>query len=815
MNYLSILPRLVLIGFLVGIWGLNSVAGSLENSVQANNHANASKPVEDAIQDLIEQGETYRTKGHLIEAGNRFRQALELAKQSGNAKNESLATGLYGYILFLQQDYAQAKALLQSALAQAKAEGLQLLAAIHSNHLGNYYSARKQWAEAQSAYSDALKSAELGKDTALMVSIQINQIKLDAKHNPTAAWKHLMRIKQPLTAVEPIIERIHMLLAAGYQATTIIDYQATNQSQRIEFASQLLNEGLLLARQINHARYQSLALGHLGKMDEGRRLYAQALQLTDAAVNVLPGFGDDDFLIQLQWQRGRLLKALGDNSAALIAYRRAVNHIEAVRGDIPVDYQDGRSSFRETLQPVYLGLADLLIQQSDLSEDRETAQRLLKNARTTVELIKKTELEDYFNNRCNIQSLPEAEIESIAPRTAALYPIILDDRLELLISLPDGIFHKSVAVPGALVKKSAKRLAAGLRKQHKDYKEYKVPAAELYQWLIAPITTLLQRHQINTLVFVPDGALRLVPLATLYDGEHYLIENYAVATSPGLTLFDPKPLSRQNANMLVAGLSVPGPGIKTLPDRYLQAILNVVGKKSYSQDRSENDRRDLARNIFGRGSVDGTKQPSVDPDMRNLLNQPEIYASVQSLLSLPGVKKEVDKLSQLFPGTTLHNETFKLSRVRQEIDQSSPYNVVHVASHGVFGSSSAESFILAHDQIITIDQLEVLLNSERLKNNPIELLTLSACQTAEGDDRSPLGISGIALRSKVRSVLGTLWSVNDAATLAFMERFYRELQDPDISKARAIQLAQQQLMKIDKYKHPFFWSPFLLIGNWL
>ncbi len=812
MNYFSILPRLLLFGLLSGIYGLNALAGTLEEINPADHNPQATKLAEGSIQDLIMQGETYRAKGHLIKAGNSFRQALELAKQSGNAKSQSLATGLYGYILFLQQDYAQAEPLLQSALTQAKTMGSQVLTAIHSNHLGNYYSARKQTVAAESAYGDALAAAEQGKDTALIVRIQINQIRLDSIRNPEAAWKRLQRINNQLTTVEPIAERVPLLLAAGYQATKIIDYQVDNQNQHIEFASQLLNEGLSLARKMGHARFQSMALGYLGKMDESRGLNKQALKLTDQAVNVLPGFGDDDFLLQWQWQRGRLLKALGDHSAALIAYRRAVNHIEAIRGDIPVDYQDGRSSFRETLQPVYLGLADLLIQQSEATDDRETVQNLLRNARNTVELIKKTELEDYFNNRCNIESLPEIEIETIAPKTAALYPVVLEDRLELLISLPDGIFHKSVAVPGARVKKSAKRLAARLRNYTSDVKQ---PAKELYQWLIAPIAKLLERHQINTLVFIPDGALRLVPLAALYDGEHYVIETYAVATSPGLTLFDPKPLSRQNTHMLVAGLSIPGEVINTLPDKYLQALVNVVEENSHTPNRSANKSRDLANKLFGRGAANDAKQTPVNPNIRSLLNKPAIYASVRDLLSLPGVKTEVDKLSQLFPGTALHNETFKLPRVRQEIGQALPYNVVHLASHGVFGSSSDDSFIMAHDQIITIDELEVLLSSENLKNDPIELLTLSACQTAEGDDRSPLGFSGIAIRAKVRSVLGSLWSVDDDATLAFMESFYRQLQDPDISKARAVQLAQQQLLKNHDYQHPYFWSPFLLIGNWL
>ncbi|MEE9424701.1 MAG: CHAT domain-containing protein, partial [Methylococcales bacterium] len=694
MNYFSILSRLFLLVLLSVICGLNVVAESLEDIAQADKNPNTTKPAVVPIQDLIMQGETYRAKGHLIEAGNSFRQALELAKQSGNAKSQSLATGLYGYNLFLQQDYAQARPLLLSALTQAKSVGSQVLAAIHGNHLGNYYSARKQTVEAESAYSDALAAAKQGKDTALIVRVQINQIRLDSMRNPTAAWKRLQSIKSQLTTVEPIAERIPLLLAAGYQATKTIDYQADNQNQHIEFAGQLLNEGLSLAKRLGHARYQSMALGYLGKMNENRGLNKRALKLTDQAVNVLQGFGDDDFLLQWEWQRGRLLKVLGDHSAALIAYRRAVNHIEAIRGDIPVNYQDGRSSFRETLQPVYLGLADLLIQQSEATEDREAAQTLLKNARNTVELIKKTELEDYFNNRCNIESLPEIEIETIAPKTAALYPVVLEDRLELLISLPDGIFHKSVAVPSTRVEKSAKRLATGLRNYSNDFKQ---PATELYQWLIAPITELLERHQINTLVFIPDGALRLVPLAALYDGEHYVIENYAVATSPGLTLFDPQPLSRQNTHMLVAGLSIPGEVINTLPDKYLQALVNVAEENSHTPTRSANKSRDLTSKLFGRGVADEAKQMHVDPNIRSLLNKPAIYASVKDLLSLPGVKTEVDKLSQLFSGTALHNETFKLPRVRQEIGQALPYNVVHLASHGVFGSSSDDSFIMAHD----------------------------------------------------------------------------------------------------------------------
>lgn len=122
---------------------------------------------------------------------------------------------------------------------------------------------------------------------------------------------------------------------------------------------------------------------------------------------------------------------------------------------------------------------------------------------------------------------------------------------------------------------------------------------------------------------------------------------------------------------------------------------------------------------------------------------------------------------------------------------------------------------MTYDQLVTVDQLENLLMSEEFGDTPIELLTLSACQTAEGDDRAPLGLSGVALKAKVRSVLGSLWSVSDEATVQLMENFYMRLNSPNLSKAQALQQAQIVLLKDRKRSHPYYWSPFILIGNWL
>ena len=160
------------------------------------------------------------------------------------------------------------------------------------------------------------------------------------------------------------------------------------------------------------------------------------------------------------------------------------------------------------------------------------------------------------------------------------------------------------------------------------------------------------------------------------------------------------------------------------------------------------------------------------------------------------------------------NESFTVEGFKKQA-MLEPYSVVHIASHGVFGKTADTSFIMTYDGILNMDALEQLLKSDKFSKQPVELLTLSACQTAEGDDRAPLGLSGIALKAKVRSVLGTLWPVSDQAASVLMTDFYKALSAPNTSKAQALRLAQIALIKQKQFENPFYWSPFILAGNWL
>ncbi|MEL6502431.1 MAG: CHAT domain-containing protein, partial [Cyanobacteria bacterium J06623_1] len=118
-----------------------------------------------------------------------------------------------------------------------------------------------------------------------------------------------------------------------------------------------------------------------------------------------------------------------------------------------------------------------------------------------------------------------------------------------------------------------------------------------------------------------------------------------------------------------------------------------------------------------------------------------------------------------------------------------------------------------------VNQFDNLLRAGSLRRSkPIELLVLSACNTAQGDNEAILGLAGVAVRAGARSTIATLWSADDEATANLMGKFYTNLsQDNEISKARALRQAQLQLLaeSDSQYRHPFYWAPFVLVGNWL
>ena len=180
---------------------------------------------------------------------------------------------------------------------------------------------------------------------------------------------------------------------------------------------------------------------------------------------------------------------------------------------------------------------------------------------------------------------------------------------------------------------------------------------------------------------------------------------------------------------------------------------------------------------------------------------------------LKNVQAEIEAINQIFRGKQLVNQDFTLANFETQLSRKN-YPIVHIATHGKFGVDGDNTFLVAYDQKINIETLDNILRS-RPNQEPIELLTMSACQTAAGDERSTLGIAGVAVRAGASSALATLWYINDEATVPLIQEFYLQLRQPEVTKAEALRRAQIKMIKDINYNHPGIWSPFMIIGNWI
>jgi CHAT domain-containing protein len=659
----------------------------------------------------------------------------------------------------------------------------------YATDLGNLAVMRRRQDEAARYYADARVLAADNPEIRAAVDLNLTRL---TPHN-----ERLARLDTLFPAIDklpdsPIKARLYLNL--GIQARALgtagmpLAYRSLDQARRL-LAPAGNSRGLVEALDALAQLYEEQ-----GRADDALYLTREAL----AAAKALAPNSVADLTINLEWRQGRLLRAAKQDDLALAAYQRAVDQIEAIRQDIPIEYDDGRSSFQATLGPIYLGLIDLLLQADD-QQPSDLREARLRRTIAIVELIKQTEMQDFLGDRCVVESDYRIRDQTLSAKTAVLYPILLPDRIELLLETRSGLVRRTVDVSARTVESTTRTFADVLRNAGPNYL---APAKLLYAWLIQPFDTVFAEQAIDTLIFVPDGALRLIPLDALHDGRQFVLEKYATATVIGMTMTNGSQSGKRRLESLVAGMSEPGPIVAKLDDETVKQIIGNVEARSSSIVLAENQVLRSPRAYLLRGL------PSA------LENTAQRDAALRDALALPGVKVEVDAVGGILHGKSLLNETFTVANFGREAD-TGIYQIVHIASHGVFGGTASASYIMAYDDFLTLDGLQSVLRSEKFQNNPVELLTLSACETAEGDDRSPLGISGAAIKARAKSVLGTLWPVDDRVARAVMENFYTNLQSGQRSKAQALRDAQLQIRKTEEFAQPFFWAPFVLIGNWL
>ncbi|MEO0852380.1 MAG: CHAT domain-containing protein, partial [Cyanobacteria bacterium J06648_11] len=447
---------------------------------------------------------------------------------------------------------------------------------------------------------------------------------------------------------------------------------------------------------------------------------------------------------QWQWQLGRILKARDRLDEAIDAYAVAYDTLQSLRRDLVAVNPDVQFTFRDRVEPVYREYVDLLLQDRP---DDAPGQFEFQRAREAIEALQLAELDNFFRSAClDAQIVPLDAVDRSG--TAVLYPILLRDRVEVILSLPDEPLQHFVArAPQAEVEQTLEQLRRELAKPYTS-PTGKALAERVYTWLMRQTIPALDRAQVDTLAFVLDGRLRDVPMAALYDGERYLVEDFAVAIAPGLQLVAPRSLEPQQLQALTAGLTQSRHGFSPLVH----------------------------------------------------------------------VGSELERIDSAIASRALIDESFTSEALARQIAEL-PYPIVHLATHGQFSSNADDTFVLAWDKPIQVEDFDTLLrrrdDPEATASGAIELLVLSACDTAAGDDRATLGLAGLALRAGARSTLASLWALDDESGAQLMGQFYRELAQTGTSKAQALRRAQLAMLSDPDYRHPAHWSPFVLVGNWL
>jgi len=187
--------------------------------------------------------------------------------------------------------------------------------------------------------------------------------------------------------------------------------------------------------------------------------------------------------------------------------------------------------------------------------------------------------------------------------------------------------------------------------------------------------------------------------------------------------------------------------------------------------------------------------------------------STHDVSNLPNVSEEIKTIQQIMGGTILQEETFTLNDIQNELNKK-PYNILHFCTHGTFGSHPELIQLNTFNKPIYLDELNKIIALCNYRKQPIDLLTLSACDTARGDERAILGLGGVAVKTGAKTAIASLWQVEDKAASEIMISFYHALKNNNGQKAKSLQEAQMQMINSKQFSHPSYWSPFILIGDW-
>ncbi|MFE4106468.1 CHAT domain-containing protein [Almyronema epifaneia] len=726
------------------------------------------------VRSLIRQAKALQAQGFYLRSVTEILQPLTAALQQ-QPDSLSKVTSLHtlGEALVVAGDLSSARQTVNQAIrlaeqlaADSRTEpsqqpALQQAIAAARLTLGNIL----KFTDTTAALNEYAQVVRLA-DPANQVRAKLNLLSLFIEQNRFAdAPAVVADLQTQLATLPPNQDTLESQIHFVYD---LLAWKAATRSSQP--SDELLFDQLAIARdqaiKLNHKRSIAYVTGAFGQAYTLNQDFEQARTATEAALFLAKSINAKDITYRWYDQLGEILEQQRDRSGAIAAYSGAVETLKALRADLANVNPDVQFSFKENIEPIHRKLVSLLLD-ADSSDGNN-----LDQARRVIESLRVEELNDYLRAACLDRQ--EVDLEEIASnqQVAVVYPIILEKQLAIITSLPrPGTGTKQVATTAnqanfKLYRQdiAATQIQAQFRQLRQAFSNrvslgFREAATTAYDLLIRPMELDLASANVQTLVFVLDGAMRSVPMAALLDSQtnEYLIEKYSIALTPGIELFAPRPLQSQQLSVLAFGLSE---GITvSLPDG---------GSERFSD--------------------------------------------------LPNVETELQEIKTYIPNTQAFiNEAFTPTAFAKAVESSSA-PILHLATHGQFSSENRNTFIVARSQepIFSEKFTTILQSNELNRSGDIELLVLSACETAAGDERAALGLAGLAVRAGARSTLASLWQVDDVATSLLMGRFYESLSTRQVTKAEALRQAQLAILENPRFRrHPYYWAPFVLIGNWL
>ncbi|MEB3218957.1 MAG: CHAT domain-containing protein [Nostocales cyanobacterium 94392] len=790
-------------------------------------------------------------QGLFKEALKTWQQELPIRREIGDKAGEGVTLNNIGEVYRNLAEYPKALDYLQQALAIHRSIDNKSMEGITLNNIGNVYWNLGEYPKALDYLQQALTIAKQIGDKP-MEGTTINSIGLVYKK--LGEYPKALKYYQQALAIR---KQVGDKAGEGVTLNNIAGIY--NSLEEYSKALDYYKGALAIAKQIGHKQIEGVTLNNIAGIYESLEEYVKALDYYQQALIIARQIDDKAGEANRLNNIGFTLESQNQLELAIVFYKQSVNIYETIRQNLKVLPKEQQESYTETVADTYRNLADLLLKQNRileaqrvldllkvqeldnyltnvrgnqktssgiplLSQEEKVARQLAAIQGKEIELGKElTKLQQLCSAKCTsaqenrkeeiyqLQQLIRQEYnafikgdevkalirqlnqtaqeqnlrlanlnrlsDNLQKDAVLLYPLILEDRLELILVTPNSPpIRRTATVKREDLNRTILEFRSALQNPNTNTKN---PANTLYQWLIKPIENDLKQAETKTIIYAPDSTLRYIPLAALHDGEKWLIERFATHNITAASLDDLDTKRQTNHRVLAAAFSQGNYSFK-------------LGSQQF--------------NFTG----------------------------------LPFAGIEVENLVQTIANTTkLINQTFS---AKTTISQMRKHSIVHLATHAAFVVGKPEdSFILfGNGDRVTLREVEKWY----LPN--VDLIVLSACETGVGDKfgngEEILGFGYLMQQAGAKAAIASLWQVSDGGTQALMDAFYAALQNPKTSKADALRKAQIALIngnfsilgnqrasitvqqRIDKnlskkvsnnLSHPYYWAPFILIGNGL